>query len=120
MTKILVVDDSPSEMMRFKEILSKQGFEIIEAYNGEEGYAKAKDSAPDVILMDIVMPEMNGFHATRLITRSKDTAHIPVIIVSTKDTDTDRVWGKRQGAKEYLTKPINEEELVRVINSVLA
>ena len=120
MTKILVVDDSPSEMMRFKEILSKQGFEIIEAYNGEEGYAKAKDSAPDVILMDIVMPEMNGFHTTRLITRSKDTAHIPVIIVSTKDTDTDRVWGKRQGAKEYLTKPINEEELVRVINSVLA
>lgn len=119
MTKILVVDDSPSEMMRFKEMLGKYNYEIIEAYNGEDGCTKASEYIPDVILMDIVMPEMNGFQATRKITRDKATAHIPVIIVSTKDQETDRVWGKRQGAKEYLTKPVNEDDLVRVINSVL-
>ncbi|MDO5652228.1 MAG: response regulator [Moraxella sp.] len=119
MTKILVVDDSPSEMMRFKEILSKYNYEIIEAFNGEEGCVKAIEHLPDVVLMDIVMPEMNGFQATRRITREKSTAHIPVVIVSTKDQETDRVWGKRQGAKEYLTKPVSEEDLVRVINAVL-
>ena len=74
---------------------------------------------PDAILMDIVMPEMNGFQATRKITRDAATSHIPVIIVSTKDQETDRVWGKRQGAKEYLVKPIKEDELINVIHSVL-
>ncbi len=119
MSKILVVDDSPLEMARFREILGKHGFEVIEAFNGEEGCAKAVEYLPDVILMDIVMPEMNGFQATRKITRDEATAHIPVIIVSTKDQETDRVWGKRQGAREYLVKPINEDELVGVIRSVL-
>lgn len=119
MTKILVVDDSPSEMMRFKEILSKHGYEVIGASNGIEGCEMASQHLPNVVLMDIVMPEMNGFQATRKITRDKETAHIPVIIVSTKNQETDRVWGKRQGAKEYLTKPIEEEELIRVIKSVV-
>lgn len=118
MTKILVVDDSPSEMARFREILTKHGYEMIEAKNGEEGVAVAMQHLPDVILMDIVMPEMNGFQATRKITREKTTAHIPVVIVSTKNQETDRVWGKRQGAKEYLTKPIDEDELIRVIRLV--
>lgn len=118
MTKILVVDDSPSEMARFREILTKHGYEILEANNGEEGVAVAMQELPDVILMDIVMPEMNGFQATRKITREKTTSHIPVIIVSTKNQETDRVWGKRQGAKEYLTKPIDEDELMRVIRLV--
>lgn len=119
MATILVVDDSPSEMMRFKEILSKHNFNVVEAYNGEEGCAMAAQHLPDVILMDVVMPEMNGFQATRKITRDKTTAHIPVVIVSTKNQETDRVWGKRQGAKEYLTKPIEEEELIRVIRLVM-
>lgn len=119
MAKVLVVDDSPSEMMRFREILTKNGFEMYEAYNGEEGCAKALEVMPDVILMDIVMPEMNGFQATRKITREPKTAHIPVVIVSTKNQETDRVWGKRQGAKEYLTKPIAEDELIRVISAVM-
>lgn len=119
MTTVLVVDDSPSEMMRFKEILSKHDYSVIEASNGEEGCLMASKHLPDVILMDIVMPEMNGFQATRKITRNKVTAHIPVVIVSTKNQETDRVWGKRQGAKEYLTKPIEEEALIRVVRSVL-
>lgn len=119
MAKILVVDDSPAEMVRFREILGKHGFELIEAFNGEEGYDKACEQQPDLILMDIVMPEMNGFQATRKITRDEKTAHIPVVIVSTKDQETDRVWGKRQGAKEYLVKPITEEQLIGVICSVL-
>lgn len=119
MAKILVVDDSPLEMTKFRDILSKHGFEMIEAYNGQEGCDKAATELPDVILMDIVMPEMNGFQATRKITRDKATAHIPVIIASTKDQETDRVWGKRQGAKEYLTKPVSEDELMRVIRSVM-
>ena len=74
---------------------------------------------PDVILMDVVMPEMNGFQATRKISRDKVTAHIPIVIISTKNQETDRVWGKRQGAKEYLTKPINEAELMQVIRTVM-
>lgn len=119
MAKILVVDDSPSEMAKFREILGRNQYEIIEAYTGEEGIQKAIDLQPDVILMDIVMPEMNGFQATRQITRNDATGHIPVVIVSTKSQETDRVWGKRQGAKDYMTKPVNEEELMRVIRSVM-
>jgi twitching motility two-component system response regulator PilH len=119
MTTVLVVDDSPSEMARFRDILAKNNFTVIEASNGEEGCAKATEHLPDVILMDIVMPEVNGFQATRRITRGKTTSHIPVIMVSTKNQETDRLWGKRQGAKEYLTKPIQEQELMRVIRSVM-
>lgn len=119
MATILVVDDSPSEMMRFKEILTKHGHTVVEAYNGLEGCDMAIQHQPKVILMDVVMPEMNGFQATRKITREPTTKHIPVVIVSTKNQETDRVWGKRQGAKEYLTKPIDEEELMRVIRLVM-
>ncbi|MDO4250748.1 MAG: response regulator [Moraxella sp.] len=119
MATVLVIEDSPSEMMKFKEILNKHEYTILEAFNGEEGCRMAAQHLPDVILMDVVMPEMNGFQATRKITRDKLTAHIPVIIISTKDQETDRVWGKRQGAKEYLTKPVNEQELISVIHAVM-
>lgn len=119
MAKVLVVDDSPSEMAKFREILLRNNHEIIEAYTGEDGILKSKELQPDVILMDIVMPEMNGFQATRQISRNAETKHIPVVIVSTKSQETDRVWGKRQGAKEYLTKPVDENELMRVITSVM-
>lgn len=119
MTTILVVDDSPSEMTRFREILTKHNYTVLEANNGEDGYQMAMDKLPDVVLMDIVMPEMNGFQATRKITREPTTKHIPVVIVSTKNQETDRVWGKRQGAKEYLTKPVDENELIKVIRSVM-
>lgn len=119
MAKILVVDDSPSEMIKFKDILSRHGHDIIEAKDGETGCQIAIDEQPNVVLMDIVMPEMNGFQATRKITREPKTAHIPVVIVSTKNQETDRVWGMRQGAKEYLTKPIDENELMAVLARVL-
>ncbi len=115
MPRILVVDDSPTEVFRFKEILNKYGYEVIEAMNGEEGIQMAKIILPDLILMDIVMPGINGFQATRQITRDNLTKHIPIIIVSTKDQETDRVWGKRQGAVDYLTKPIGEKQLINAI-----
>lgn len=118
MTTILVVEDSPSEMMRFRDILAKHNYQVLEAFNGEEGCRLASNHLPDVILMDVVMPGMNGFQATRKITRDQATSHIPVIIVSTKSQETDRVWGKRQGAKEYLVKPIDEQELIRAIQMV--
>ncbi|HCH26664.1 response regulator [Psychrobacter celer] len=119
MTTVLVIDDSPSEMAKFRDMLSKNNFQVLEANNGEQGCQMAADHLPDVILMDVVMPEMNGFQATRKITRGKTTAHIPVIMISTKNQETDRVWGKRQGAKEYMTKPIDESSLVNIIRRVM-
>lgn len=119
MAKILVVDDSPSEMAKFRDILTRHQYEVIEAHTGDDGIQKANDFFPDVILMDVVMPEMNGFQATRKLTRDPKTSHIPVVIISTKNQETDRVWGKRQGARDYLSKPITEEALITVIRSVM-
>ena len=119
MTTVLVIDDSPSEMAKFRDLLAKNSYQVLEAVNGEQGYQMATEHLPDVILMDVVMPEMNGFQATRKITRDKTTAHIPVVMISTKNQETDRVWGKRQGAKEYLTKPVDESELMRIIRMVM-
>ncbi|ELA09743.1 response regulator receiver domain-containing protein [Moraxella macacae 0408225] len=119
MAKILVVDDSPSEMAKFRDILGRYDHQIIEATTGEDGIQHAIHDQPDVILMDVVMPEMNGFQATRQITKNPATAHIPVVIISTKNQETDRVWGKRQGAKDYLTKPVTENELIQVIRAMM-
>lgn len=119
MAKILVVDDSPTEVFQFKGMLEKVGHEVITADNGRDGVAMASDEQPDIVLMDIVMPDMNGFQATRQLSRSEQTSHIPVIIVSSKDQDTDKVWGERQGAKAYITKPVDEEELLTLINSLI-
>ncbi len=119
MTTVLVIDDSPSEMAKFREILTKNHFTMLEATNGERGIELAIEEVPDIILMDVVMPEMNGFQATRKISRNKSTAHIPIVIVSTKNQETDRVWGQRQGAKDYLTKPFTEGELLNAIKGVL-
>lgn len=120
MARILVVDDSPTETFRFREILQRHGHEVIEASNGADGVSMARAELPDLVLMDVVMPGMNGFQATRQITRAPETNTIPVVIVSTKDQETDRVWGKRQGARDYLTKPIDEDALMRVIRQLLA
>ena len=119
MAKILVVDDSPSEMAKFRDILTRHQYEVIEAHTGDDGIQKANEFFPDVILMDVVMPEMNGFQATRKLTRDPKTSHIPVVIISTKNQETDLVWGKRQGARDYLSKPITEEALITVIRSVM-
>lgn len=120
MARILVVDDSPTEMFRFREILQRNGHQVLEATNGADGVAAARAEKPDMVLMDVVMPGMNGFQATRQITRGAETSKIPVVIVSTKDQETDRVWGRRQGASDYLTKPIDEAALMRVITQLLA
>lgn len=120
MARILVVDDSPTEMFRFREILQRNGHQVIEATNGADGVAAARAEKPDLVLMDVVMPGMNGFQATRQITRGAETSKIPVVIVSTKDQETDRVWGRRQGASDYLTKPIDEQALMKVITQLLA
>ena len=119
MTRILIIDDSPTETFRFKEILAKHGFATIEATNGADGVTLAKAEQPDLVLMDVVMPGVNGFQATRQITREPATKHIPVIIVSTKDQATDRLWGKRQGAKDYLIKPVDETKLIETIKQHL-
>ncbi len=119
MARILIVDDSPRETFRFKEILTKHGYDVLEASNGADGVTLAKAEQPDLVLMDVVMPGVNGFQATRQITRDEDTKHIPVVIVSTKDQATDRVWGKRQGAIDYLIKPIEEKQLIDVIKQFL-
>lgn len=119
MAKILVIEDSATERHGIKETLEKAGHTVIECNNGEEGVAKAKEEQPNLVLMDIVMPGMNGFQATRAITRDDATKHIPVIIVTTKAQETDRLWGERQGAKGYLTKPLEAKQLLDLINEHL-
>ncbi len=119
MPKILVVDDSPTEIFQFKEMLEKLGHEVITAENGRDGVTMAVSEQPDVVLMDIVMPDMNGFQATRQIARAEETKHIPVIIVSSKNQETDKVWGRRQGAKGYITKPVVQAELVSAMKDCL-
>ena len=119
MPKILVVDDSPTEIFQFKEMLEKLGHEVITAENGRDGVTMAISEQPDVVLMDIVMPDMNGFQATRQIARAEETKHIPVIIVSSKNQETDKVWGRRQGAKGYITKPVDQADLVSAMKDCL-
>jgi twitching motility two-component system response regulator PilH len=119
MAKVLVVDDSPTEMFKIVSLLEKNGHTVIKAENGEDSITISKAEQPDIILMDVVMPGLNGFQATRQITKAAETAHIPVIIITTKDQDTDRLWGMRQGAKEYLTKPVEEKQLLDILSKFL-
>lgn len=119
MARILIVDDSPTETFRFREILERNGHAVLEAVNGADGVATARAEMPDLVLMDVVMPGLNGFQATRQLSKDPSTGHIPIVIVTTKDQETDRVWGLRQGAKDYLTKPIDETLLLQVIAKLL-
>ena len=119
MARILIVDDSPSQLLGMRRIVEKLGHEAVTAEDGAAGVEAAKTSLPDLILMDVVMPNLNGFQATRAISKEPTTAQIPVVLVTTKDQETDKVWGMRQGAKAYITKPFTENQLVEVINSLL-
>ena len=119
MARILIVDDSPSQLLGIKRIVEKLGHETLSAEDGAAGVEVAKAEKPDLILMDVVMPNLNGFQATRTISKNADTAHIPIILGTTKDQETDKVWGMRQGAKAYVTKPIKEEELLKALQEFL-
>jgi twitching motility two-component system response regulator PilH len=119
MARILIVDDSPSQLMGMKRIVEKLGHEALTAEDGAAGVEAAKANKPDLILMDVVMPNLNGFQATRAISKEATTSHIPIVLVTTKDQETDKVWGMRQGAKAYITKPFNEAQLIEVINGLL-
>lgn len=115
---ILVVDDSPTALLYLTDILRKNGYEVLTASSGEEAVAKAKSDKPDLIIMDVVMPGLNGFQATRMLSRDADTKDIPVIMCTTKDQETDRIWGLRQGAVDYLVKPVTEDELLAHIRKL--
>jgi twitching motility two-component system response regulator PilH len=119
MAVVLIVDDSPTEVHVMKSWLEKSGYQVITAENAEEGLKKARETKPSLILMDVVMPGMSGFQATRSLSKDAETANIPVLIVTTKDQETDKVWGMRQGAADYIVKPVNEKTLIDRVKALV-
>ena len=115
--KILVVDDSKTELHHLSEVLGKRGYSVRTAENGEEAMRRLAEEKPDLILMDVVMPGQNGFQLTRAITRDPRYADVPVIMCTSKNQETDKVWGMRQGARDYIVKPVNGDELVSKIHA---
>ena len=115
--KILLVDDSKTELHHLSELLTRRGYAVRTAVNGEEAMRRLGEDAPDLILMDVVMPGQNGFQLTRAITRDARFANVPVIMCTSKNQDTDKVWGMRQGARDYIVKPVNADELVAKIRA---
>jgi twitching motility two-component system response regulator PilH len=116
--KILIVDDSPTERHVLNDMLTKAGFEVVASDNGEDAILKSKQMRPDLILMDVVMPGLNGFQATRAISRDPDTKSIPIILCTSKSQETDKIWGLRQGARDYIVKPVDRDELLAKISSL--
>jgi len=116
---ILVIDDSKTDFLYVKKILDHGGYKVFYAPSGKDGIEESKKVKPDCILMDVVMPEMNGFQATRAISREVSTAHIPVLMLSSKNQQTDRVWAERQGATDYLVKPANPKLLLGKLSKLL-
>lgn len=119
MATVLLVEDSPTDQHHYKSVLEKKGYQVETLDDGERCVERTRELKPDVILMDVVMPGVNGFEATRQLARDSETAGIPVIMVTTKDQETDKVWAMRQGARDYLCKPIDDASLVKSIQSVL-
>lgn len=119
MARILIVDDSETQIAPIIKTLEKNGHEVIVVDGGEAGVEATKTQKPDLVLMDIVMPGLNGFQATRQITQDPETSHIPVVLISTKAQETDKVWGSRQGAKGYLVKPIDDTVLMDTVNQFI-
>lgn len=115
--KILVVDDSPTERFFIAELLTKKGYTVITAENGQEAMVKVKAERPNLVVMDVVMPGQNGFQLTRAITRDPRFSRVPVIMCTSKSQETDKVWGMRQGARDYIVKPVNADELVAKIHA---
>ncbi|MBU6435986.1 MAG: response regulator [Betaproteobacteria bacterium] len=116
--KILVVDDSKTELFFLKDLLTKNGYQVATAENADQAHAALAVSKPDLILMDVVMPGQNGFQLTRAISKDPATADIPIIMCTSKNQETDRVWAMRQGARDYITKPVNADELLGKIRAI--
>jgi len=117
-TKVLIVDDSKTEQMFMTELLQRNGFTVRTADNADDAFKRLAEEKPDLILMDVVMPGQNGFQLTRAINRAPEYTHIPIFICTSKSLETDRVWGMRQGAREYITKPVNATELLAKIKAL--
>ena len=115
--KILLVDDSKTELYHLSDVLGKRGYQVRTAENGDEALRRLGEDKPDLILMDVVMPGQNGFQLTRSITRDPRFADVPVIMCTSKNQETDKVWGMRQGARDYIVKPVKEAELVAKIRA---
>ena len=115
--KILVVDDSKTELHHLSEVLGKRGYSVRTAENGEEAMRRLEEEKPQLILMDVVMPGQNGFQLTRAITRDPRFSDVPVIMCTSKNQETDKVWGMRQGARDYIVKPVNADELIAKIKA---
>jgi len=119
MSHILIIDDSPTDVRVFTMQLEKAGHQVSSASSAEEGIAMVKEKMPDMVIMDVIMPGMNGFQATRTLNRDPATKDVPILIITTKSMETDRVWGLRQGARDFLTKPVSEKELLARIEKLL-
>lgn len=119
MAHIIIIDDSPTDVRVLTTLLEKAGYKVSSAGNAEDGIAMVRRDKPDLVLMDVVMPGTSGFQATRTLTHDPATASIPILIVTTKSMETDRVWGLRQGAKDFVTKPVSEHDLLARIKTFL-
>ncbi len=119
MAAILIIDDSPTDVRVFTTLLERAGHRVAAVSTAEEGIERVRADMPDLVIMDVIMPGMNGFQATRTLTRDPVTAAVPIVMITTKSMETDRVWGLRQGARAFITKPVNEKELLACINELL-
>lgn len=116
MARVLIVDDSPTDKLAMYSMLKKYGHNFLFAEDGHTAILTAKEKKPDIILMDVVMPDLNGYQTTRKLMQDKDTAHIPIVMVTSKTQESDRYWGLRQGARAYVCKPAIESELAEIID----
>ena len=119
MARILLIEDSPTDTAVLTQLLERNGHQVLASGSAEDGIQMCKRELPDLVIMDVVLPGMNGFQATRALSRDPETSHIPVVIVSTKGMETDRAWGMRQGARGYLVKPPSEADLIGSIDGLL-
>jgi twitching motility two-component system response regulator PilH len=117
--KILIIDDSPTDVRVFTTLLEGAGHSVSAVSTAEEGVERVRADLPDLVIMDVIMPGMNGFQATRTLTRDPATSAVPIVMITTKSMETDRVWGLRQGARAFITKPVKEKELLACINDLL-
>ena len=120
MARILLIEDSPTDAAVLSQLLQRNGHQVLTSGSAEDGIEVCKRELPDLVLMDVVLPGMSGFQATRALTRDAATSRIPVLIVSTKQMETDRAWGMRQGAVDYVVKPPREDDLLERINKLVA